>query len=121
MVGVDPYRWNPGDGSLQQILTVNNSGTGTGGSALSCLAWIRTVTGKPWIPMEWGCTETGVAQVAKAQWITDAYAWMKTQPDCEAACYFNLNPGSDGSGRDTWLLHDEPLTAFRAACLDSRT
>lgn len=120
-VGIDPYKWNPSDGSLQQILTINNSGTGGGGAAPSILQWIRDTTGKSWIPMEWGCTETGVSQTVKAQWITDAFAFLRAQPDCPIATYFNINPGTDGAGRDTWLLHDAPLAAYRAACIDSRT
>jgi hypothetical protein len=122
---IDPYRWNPGDPSLEALLTVNNSGSGGGGSAPSILEWI-TARGKPWSLGEWGCTETGVTQADKAAWVTAAYSWMKTVAGSGAgqllrAAYFHNNLFVPSEPRSTWVLHDEPLAAFAAACADSRS
>lgn len=76
VVGIDPYRTSAGSTmSLEQMLTVNNSGSGTGGAALSMMEKILT-WGKPVSLMEWGCYNSTEASVVT--FIANAYAWMKT-------------------------------------------
>jgi hypothetical protein len=118
VIGFDPYRWNPGDPSLQALMTINNSGAGGGGTT-NPMKWARD-HGKPVVLTEWGCTETNVTQASKAAWITAAYQWAKTQPDIEALVYFNNNLDVGGDPRATWELHDEPMAAFATACADAR-
>lgn len=114
----DPYRWNPGDPSLETILTVGNSGTGSGGQ--TAMGWARTHN-KPVALVEWGCTETGVTQTNKASWISAAWAWSKAQSDIESLIYFNNNLDVVANPKATWELHDEAMVAFKNACTDARS
>lgn len=117
--GIDPYRTTAGSTySLEQILTVNNSGSGTGGSAPSMFAKLATF-GKPIALMEWGCYNTAEADVAA--WITAAYAWMKVWNQghlvtpIEAALWFDYTlTGSDNP------LTGVEITAYAAVVADSK-
>jgi hypothetical protein len=119
VVGIDPYKFRSATGSLQQILTKANSGSGSSNpSTMQKLAsW-----GKPVALMEFGVVtsdrDTGVAisDASRAKWISDGYAWMKTwngsnSLKIEAALYYHLR-GSYLSG--------QALTAFSTAAIDSR-
>lgn len=124
-IGWDPYIENANDPSLQTISTVNDSGTGSG-SGDSVMHYL-TALGKPLFIGEWGVTETNKTLAQKATEITNAYNWFKawnianpTTP-IEAAIYFNNNLDVPSDPDRTWELHDAPLTAFTAACADSRT
>lgn len=104
VVGIDPYGTTapPGAGatySLERILTVNNSGSGTGGSAPSMMAKLKT-WGKPISIMEFGKHYSGsqvVPQQVKSQWILDGYDWMKVWNQAnpltpiESALWFNMS------------------------------
>lgn len=114
----DIYRWNPNDPSLEAQLTIGNSGSGGGGQ--TPMGWAR-LHNKPVVLAEWGCTETSVTQVSKAAWITAAWNWAKAQSDVEALVYFHNNQFVSTEPRSTWEVHNESLTAFAAACADSRS
>lgn len=119
VVGIDPYRTTNGSTmSLQTMLTVNNSGSGTGGSAPSMMAelvsWGKTIS-----IMEWGAYNSTEASVAT--FITDAYEWMKTwnqghlSTPIESAMWYNY----------TLIGADTPLTgvevdAYAAIVSDSK-
>lgn len=119
VVGIDPYRTQSGSTmSLQTMLTVNNSGSGTGGSAPSMMAKIAS-WGKPVSIMEWGAYNASEASVAT--FIADAYAWMKVWNQAhpltplESALWFN----------HTLIGSDNPLTgieidAYAAIVADSK-
>jgi hypothetical protein len=123
-VGVDPYRFKPTEPSMKQMLTVANFGRG--GAGLSCMQRLQA-WGKPIIIPEWACTETNVTLANKAQWIRDAWAWMKewntahpTQP-IVAASYFNTDYfQNNGQPTASWELHDEPMDAFKAIMVEAR-
>ncbi len=88
-VGIDPYATrHPDTYSLQRILTVRNSGSGNG-SALSMMDWLKRFD-LPIVIAEWGFyrkqpaghtnSQPPVDPIpfqAVADWITEAYAWMK--------------------------------------------
>jgi hypothetical protein len=122
-VGIDPYRWNPGDPSLQTILTVKESGTG--GTATSIPLMTKLVQwGKPIAITEWGCTRTGTTEADAAAWITAAYNWMKSWNQSnavkfEAAMYFNNNLDLATEPRANWELTGACLTAFKNAVADA--
>lgn len=122
-VGIDPYRWNPGDPSLQTILTVKESGTGGAATSLPTMTKLGQ-WGKPVVLTEWGCTRTGVTEADAAAWITAAYNWMKTQNaaagiDIEAAMYFNNNLDLASEPRANWELTGATMTAFKNAVQDA--
>jgi hypothetical protein len=129
VVGIDPYFWNPGDPSMQQMLTHDDSGTGTGTSRSTMAhldAW-----GKPVLFTEWGTTRTGRSDTQRATDITGTYNWAKarnadTDPatqQIEGMIYFHLDPGTDSRMRDLWKVIGYPAaeTALRDAMTDSRT
>lgn len=128
-VGLDPYRFKPSEPSMEIQLTQPNYGRpNPPAGQLSPLAALLPL-GKPFLFPEWASTETSpVTQAQKAQWITDAYAWMKAwnaahpaQPIVHAP-YFNTdnfaNTGADLNA--TWAL-DSTITmnAFKAAAVDA--
>lgn len=117
VVGIDPYKFHTTDPSMQKMLTVPNYGTGgTNPSTMQrLLSW-----GKPVALMEWGVVATDVTSgepitdAARARWISDAHAWMKTWNErdsirIESALYFNLNVSTGNS-----LLTGQSLQAFAA-------
>lgn len=122
VVCLDPYRYNPGDPSMEQLLTRNNSGSQTG-TALSTmtrlLAW-----GKPIVWAEWACTSTGVSDTDRAAWIRAAYTWLKTwnaaHPDVpvEAALYFHNNQFVSSEPRATWEVLGSGQTLSKQALVD---
>lgn len=119
VVGIDPYRTTSGSTmSLQTMLTVNNSGSGTGGTAPSMMAKLQS-WGKPISIMEWGAYNSTEASVAT--FITAGYAWMKSWNQAnlatpvESALWYNY----------TLIGADTPLTgvevdAYAAAVADSK-
>lgn len=126
VVAIDAYKWNPGDPSMEQILTRNNSGTQTGTNN-SCMVKLKAY-GKPLVMAEWGCTRTGVTEAQAASWITAAYNWFKTWNQAnpatpwEAAIYFHLNLFADNGSepRATWeLVAPTTMDAYKAICQDS--
>jgi hypothetical protein len=120
IVGIDPYKFKSSTGSLQQILTKANSGSG--GSNPSTMQKLAS-WGKPVALMEYGVvtkdrdTGAAISDASRANWISDAYAWMKawnassSSPKIEAALYYHLR-GSYLSG--------QALTAFATSAIDSR-
>lgn len=122
VVCIDPYRWNPGDPSMETILTRNDSGTLTGTDRAvmtKLLAW-----GKPIVLSEWGCTSTGVNDLNRAAWINATWTWFKawnvahpTVP-IEAVLYFhnNLDVGSDP--RATWEVLASGQEQSKQALID---
>lgn len=125
-IGVDPYIEAANDPSIQNILTINDSGLGSG-SSRSVMTKLGALN-KPMYIGEWGVTETNKTLSQKATEITNAYNWMKTWnlthmsgAYWEAAIYFNNNLDVPSDPDRTWELHDAPLTAFTNACADSRT
>jgi hypothetical protein len=126
VIGIDPYIETSNDPSISTILTVNNSGKGSGSND-SALTNLLTIN-KPFFIGEWGVTETNKTLTQKATEITNFYNWMKNtwnpaHPNnkFEAAIYFNNNLDVPSDPDRTWELHDAPLDAFVAACADSRT
>jgi hypothetical protein len=124
VVCIDPYRWNPGDPSLELILTRSESGTGTG--AATAVMTKLSAWGKPIVLSEWGCTSTGVADANRAAWITAAYAWMKswntdhpTGARFEAALYFHNNLDVAQEPRATWELLGSGQTLSKQALIDA--
>lgn len=121
VVGIDPYKWNPGDGSLEQILTRDDSGslTSTTRTTMGKLsAW-----GKPIALMEWACTSTGFSDAGKAAWIRAAWTWMKawnaSHPvKIEAAIYFHTNQFVSSEPRSTWEVLGSGLEQSRQALAD---
>lgn len=121
VIGIDPYRTAAGSSmSLQTMLTVRNSGSGTG-SAPSMLERLVPY-GKPISIMEWGAYNSTEESVAT--FITDAYAWM---------CSWNQTHTTAASGwiesalwfNYTLIGSDNPLTgvevpAYAAIVADSK-
>jgi len=102
VVGIDPYKFRTTDPSMQQMLTRSNSGNGTAGVA--SVMQVLASWGKPIAITEFGInakdryTGATISDTVRAQWITDAYAWMRSwnasnDVKIEAAMYFQLNPG----------------------------
>lgn len=87
-IGIDPYSSTPpGSGTpLERLLTVNNSGSGSGGSAPSMFGYLSKFD-IPIVIAEWGryhkedpvpsTGRTPIPEAEVATWITDAYAWFK--------------------------------------------
>lgn len=130
-IGLDPYKAKPTEPSMEIQLTKPNYGRSNPPAGQKSPMDILTPLGKPFLLPEWGCTETSPAtQAQKAQWITDAYAWMKAWNVSHPATpivhapYFNTDNFADVGGvpNATWKL-DSPTTmnAFLAAIADSRT
>jgi hypothetical protein len=125
VIGIDPYKWNPGDPSLEQILTRNNSGTQTG-TTNSCMTKLKAY-GKPLVLTEWGCTRTDFSEAGAAAWITAAYNWVKVWNQAnpatpwEAIIYFHLDLFAENGSepRATWELKTDTMVAYRNACLDA--
>ena len=118
VVGIDPYSTTHPDGySLERILTVRNSGSGSGATSVQpMLTWLAAWD-IPIVIAEWGYFRkqpTGhtnadppvdpIPDAVVAAWITEAYAWFKTWneahpphlvdgrykgPWIDAALYFN--------------------------------
>lgn len=129
-IGLDPYKAKPTEPSMEVQLTQPNYGRGGAPAGwLSPMAKLAPL-GKPFLLPEWGCTETSPAtQAQKAQWITDAYAWMKAwnvaHPSTPIvhAPYFNTDyfATSGGVPNATWALDSTTtMNAFKAAIADSR-
>lgn len=106
VVCIDPYRWNPGDPSMEQILTRNDSGTLTGtdrATMTKLLAW-----GKPIVLSEWGCTSTNVTDANRAAWIRATWTWFGTwnaansAVPIEAVLYFHNNLDVSANPKATW-------------------
>ena len=119
VVGIDPYRLTTGSTmSLQTLLTVNNSGSGTGGTQPSTMAHLAQ-WGKPVSLMEWGVANSTEASVAT--FITQGYAWMKAWNQAnpatliESALWYNYTL----TNTDTPLTGVE-VTAYAAAVADSK-
>jgi len=124
VVCIDPYRWNPGDPSMETILTRNESGTGTG-TDRSIMAKMQS-WGKPIALSEWGCTSTGVTDANRAAWITQTYNWFKSWnaahpsgPVIEAALYFHNNLDVANEPRATWELLAAGQTLSKQALIDA--
>jgi len=120
--GIDPYRTNSmSTMSLQTMLTVNNSGSGTGGTAKSMLARLQEWGPKPIVIAEWGTYNT--TEPLTVSFINDAYAWMKTwnaaHPEqiIESAIWFNYSLFTPPS--DVFLTGIE-VGAYAAAVADSK-
>lgn len=122
VVCIDPYRWNPGDPSLEQILTRNDSGTATGtdrSTMTKLLQW-----GKPVVLSEWGCTSTSVTDANRAAWIRAAYAWFNTwnaahpAVPIESALYFHNNLDVTAEPRATWELLASGQEQSKQALID---
>lgn len=118
VVGIDPYRMIAGDTkSLETLLTVQNSGTGTG-TAPSTMQVLQS-WGKPIAIMEWGAWLSTDASVAT--YVTEGYAWMKRWNEAhrdtpiECAMWFNYQL----SGNAT-LLNGPSVTAYAATVADSK-
>ncbi len=122
VVCIDPYRWNPGDGSMEIMLTRDDFGTLTTtarATMTKLAAW-----GKPVVLSEWGCTSTGVNDLNRAAWIRATWDWFKTwsaaHPELpfEAVLYFhnNLDVGSDP--RATWEVLASGQEQSKQALID---
>lgn len=130
-IGLDPYRFKQSEPSMEIQLTSPNYGRANPPAGQKSPMASLLPLGKPFIIPEWASTESApVTQAQKAQWITDAYAWMKawnvahpTQPIVYAP-YFNTDNFANTGAQPTatWAL-DTQITfdAFKAAVLDSRT
>ena len=121
VVGIDPYRTTSGSTvSLEQILTVNNSGSGTGGTAPSTMAALAA-WGKPISLMEWAVSNSTEESVAT--YITDAYAWFKRWNQAnpatpiESAIWFNYSVATPPN--DNFLTGVE-VPAYAAIVADSK-
>ena len=125
VIGIDPYKFRYATPSLQQMLTVPNSGSG--GSAPSMMAKI-TSWGKPAAIMEWGVrakdSKTGqtIPESDRARFISEGYNWMKAwnansanRSKIEAANYFHMQYNGYSN-----LLVGSMMTAYIAAAKDSR-
>lgn len=117
VVGIDPYRTVVGTStSMETLLTVNNSGTGTGGSAPSTMQVLES-WGKPVSLAEWGTFSSTAA--SNATFIADAYAWMKRWNQSlpvawiESAVWFHLTT-------DNSLLEGAAISAYAAIVADSK-
>lgn len=122
VICIDPYKWNPGDSSMEQLLTRNNSGSQTGtnlSTMAKLLAW-----GKPIVWAEWACTSTGVNDSERAAWIRAAYAWAKAwnvaHPDVpfEALLYFHNNQFVSNEPRATWEVLGTGQSLSKQALID---
>lgn len=118
VVGIDPYRTTAGSTmSLQTMLTVRNSGSGTG-TAPSMMDVLKS-WGKPVSIMEWGAYNSTEASVAT--FITQAYDWMKqwnqveTVTPIESCLWYNMTL----IGADTPLTGVE-VTAYASIVADSK-
>jgi len=119
VVGIDPYRTKSGSElSFEDLLTINNSGSGTGGSMPSMMAKVAS-WGKPVAIMEWGAYNSTEASVAT--FITEAYDWMKSWNQShnvtriESALWFNHTlTGSDN------VLTGLGVDAYAATIADSK-
>lgn len=129
VVGIDPYFWNAGDPSMEQMLTKDNSGS-LSSTANSCANRIMAPLGKPIQIMEWGTTRTGRSDAQRATDITAFYNWVKNvwnpahpSSPVEAMLYFHLDPNVDSSHRDLWKVATFPQAqaALRAIYDDMRT
>lgn len=130
-VGLDPYRFKQSEPSMQIQLTQPNYGRSNPPAGQKSPMAALLPLGKPFLLPEYACTESdGVTQTQKAQWITDAYNWMKAwnvahpaQPIVYAP-YFNTDNFANTGAQPTatWALDSQiTLDAFKAAVLDSRT
>lgn len=122
VVCIDPYRYNPGDPSMEQMLTRNNSGsqTGTDRSVMTkLLGW-----GKPIVLAEWACTSTNVTDSDRAAWIRAAYAWFKSWNTAhptvpiEAALWFHNNSFVPTVPKATWEVLGSGQTLSKQALID---
>jgi len=91
VIGIDPYSTIYPDGmSLEQILTVRNSGSGSGGSSVKSMLGFLSQFDIPIAIAEWGYYRKQpsghtnsqppvdpIPAAAVAAWITEAYAWFK--------------------------------------------
>lgn len=125
VVCIDPYRWNPGDASMEIMLTRDDFGTlttTTRATMTKLAAW-----GKPVVLSEWGCTSTGVTDANRAAWIRATWDWFKTwsaaHPELpfEAVLYFhnNLDVGSDP--RASWEVLASGQEQSKQALIDILT
>ncbi len=125
VVCIDPYRWNPGDASMEIMLTRNDFGTLTGtdrATMTKLAAW-----SKPVVLSEWGCTSTGVTDANRAAWIRATWDWFKAwtvahpEMPVEAVLYFhnNLDVGSDP--RATWEVLASGQEQSKQALIDILT
>lgn len=120
VVGIDPYRTQSGSTmSLETMLTVRNSGSGTGPVNTPSMMAKLASWGKPISIMEWGAYNASEASVAT--FITDAYDWMcrwnqmYLATPVESALWYNM----------TLIGADTPLTgvevdAYAAIVADSK-
>lgn len=128
VVGIDPYFWNAGDPSMEQMLTKDNSGT-LSTSSNSTVNRILIPLGKPIQIMEWGTTRTGRSDAQRATDITAFYTWVKSvwnpahpSTPIEAMLYFHLDPNVDANHRDLWkvITFPQAQAALRSIYDDMR-
>lgn len=119
IVGIDPYRTTAGaTGHMGTILTVNNSGSGSGGAQPSTMD-ILSSWGKPVVLMEWAASYSTPGSTVV--FIEQSYAWFKnwnrTHPQLpiESAIWFNYS----FSGAENELVGIE-VDAYAAAVADSK-
>jgi glycerophosphoryl diester phosphodiesterase len=136
-LGIDPYKINPGEPNLEQILTVPNYGSApTNTAVLPTMHKLATFGGNKSLPVaitEWGCTQTNFSIADKALWIDRAALWMKAWNEnttpltingasvrrnrIEAAQYFNIDASQvvDVDPRMTWQLPppEAPFTTYK--------
>lgn len=119
VVGCDPYRTSVGTTtSLKQMMTVRNSGSGTGN--VPPMMDVLRSWGKPISLMEWGATQGD--ENNHAAFISDAYAWMKEwnqqnrSTPIESAMWFN----NTMEGNFDIYLTGAALTAYKNAVADSK-
>lgn len=113
VVGIDPYATvYPGGHSFERILTVRNSGSGTG-TAQSMMQWLGA-WGIPIVIAEWGYYRKQpsghtnaqppvdpIPDEAVAAWITDAYDWFTR--------WNQAHPVTLVDGRETGAFIDSAL------------
>jgi hypothetical protein len=130
IIGFDPYKWNPGDPSMEALMTRDNSGSlsTTSESAMAnAVSWGKTIA----LP-EWGITATGVSDADRAAWITDAYTWAKAWNVAHPGnaltdmTYFHIDDfATPTNPRPTWEVIGKGTglaeAALRNAMADSRS
>lgn len=129
-IGLDPYRFKQSEPAMSIQLTQPNYGRPNPPAGQKSPLASLLPLGLPFLLPEWASTESApVTQADKAQWITDAYTWMKawnaahpTQPILYAP-YFNTDNFANTGAQPTatWAL-DTAITfnAYKTALADSR-
>lgn len=130
-IGLDPYRFKQSEPSMEIQLTQPNYGRSNPPAGQKSPLAALLPLGLPFLLPEWASTESApVTQAQKAQWITDAYAWMKAWNAAHQAQsilhaqYFNTDNFANTGAQPTatWALDTAvTLDAFKAAVADSRT